>query len=755
MSEEKRMVTEIGRQTYAFLEEQMTEKDFYKHLIEELPIGYVLLEFIYNEDDIKYNYKFKEVNCVFEKETGLREEEVVGKKLLDVFWHLDQSELEKLDYNFQRVMEQGKQEFEFHFRTTGKWYRVSMFSPFRNYFAMYFMGITNEKKQLAELENSRKRMENILEGTNAGTWEVNKQTGERFYNRRWAEMLGYKLEELYPIDKETWEKLVYPDDLAAQLSRDKKLYNKEIEFYDEEYRMLHKDGSTVWIQDRGKVISWTEEGDPHIISGTHTDVTKRKNLELELSHERNLFMTTLISVGDGVISTDKKGLVVFINKAAEQLTGWTNEDARGKSFEEVFNTINRQTCEKSRNIFKKVINSGEKHEMSGNTVLIARNGTETAIEDTIAPIIQDDGKITGVVIVFKDCSERKKKQEEILYLSYCDPLTGLYNRRFFENKLKELDTEKNLPITLIMADVNGLKLVNDSFGHGKGDGLLRSAADILSRGCRKTDIVARFGGDEFAAILIKTGREQAEQVIKRIKALSLKEKDCAIDISISFGYETKSSMPEDMRDIFKAAEDNMYSNKLYESSRIKNKIIGRLMHNLYQRGSGEMQHSKRVSRICEKLAVYMNFDKNKVRQIKIAGLMHDIGKTGIDGDIVNKSEHLSDDECREVRKHAEVGYRILSSSNKFSEIAEYVLMHHERPDGSGYPGGLKGDAISVQSKIIAVADAYDSMTVDRPFRKLLSAEEAVYELQRCSGTQFDAEIVNALADIILVKKVDL
>jgi len=196
--------------------------------------------------------------------------------------------------------------------------------------------------------------------------------------------------------------------------------------------MIHKDGSTVWIQDRGKVISWTEEGKPHIISGTHTDVTKRKNLELELSHERNLFMTTLISVGDGVISTDKKGMVVFINKAAEQLTGWTNEDACGKSFEEVFNTINRQTCEKSRNIFKKVINSGEKHEMSGNTVLIARDGTETAIEDTIAPIIQDDGKITGVVIVFKDCSERKKKQEEILYLSYCDPLTGLYNRRFFE-----------------------------------------------------------------------------------------------------------------------------------------------------------------------------------------------------------------------------------------------------------------------------------------------------------------------------------
>jgi len=176
------------------------------------------------------------------------------------------------------------------------------------------------------------------------------------------------------------------------------------------------------------------------------------------------------------------------------------------------------------------------------------------------------------------------------------------------------------------------------------------------------------------------------------------------------------------------------------------------MNTLYEKSNREMQHSKRVSKICEKIAIGMNFDKDNVNQIRIAGLMHDIGKMGIDEKILNKPELLSSDEWKEMRRHPEIGYRILSSSNEFSEISEYVLKHHERWDGKGYPGGFKGEEISLQSRIISVADSYDAMTSDRPYRKGMSVEEAIMEINRCSGTQFDPNIVEVFVEKILKKK---
>jgi len=421
----------------------------------------------------------------------------------------------------------------------------------------------------------------------------------------------------------------------------------------------------------------------------------------------------------------------------------------------VFNTINEQTRDKNKNIIKEVLETGEKHELANHTVLISKDGTERSIEDTAAPIIQENGEIMGAVIVFRDCSEKKKKQEEIIYLSYCDQLTDLYNRRYFEEKLKEIDTAENLPITLIMADVNGLKLVNDSFGHNLGDELLKKAAEVLKRGCRKRDIISRLGGDEFVAVLTETSSLQAEQIIKRINSIAANEKVGAIDISISFGYETKKNMEENIQDIFKNAEDYMYRHKLYESSSIRNKTIDLIMNTLYEKSYREMLHSKRVSELCEALAVRMNFDKDKVNQIKIAGLMHDIGKMGIDENILNKPDKLNDEERKEVKRHPEIGYRILSSSNDFSEIAEYVLKHHERWDGKGYPGGFKGEQISIQSRIIAIADAYDAMTSDRPYRKGLRIEDALEELKRCSGTQFDADIVDIFINMMVERQTDV
>jgi len=471
------------------------------------------------------------------------------------------------------------------------------------------------------------------------------------------------------------------------------------------------------------------------------DITKIKRLEMVLTNDKKLLETTLKSLGDGVISTDKEGNIVFLNKVSESLTGWSQEEANGKPIEDVFNIINEDTGEKSRDIIKKALESRKKQTIKNRNLLISKDGNKHSIEDSTAPILDENGEIEGVVLVFRDYSEQKKKQEHILYLNYHDHLTGLYNRRFYEEEVLRLDTKRNLPLTIVMGDVNGLKLMNDAFGHPMGDELLKKAAEGIKKGCRNDEIIARLGGDEFIILLPKTDAFEAEKIIKRIKDEMSYEKVGAFDISISFGSKTKENEEENIRDIFKKAEDNMYQHKLYESSNTKSKNINLIINTLYEKSRQERMHSKRVSKICETIAIKMNFEKNAVNQIKMAGLIHDIGKMGIDKNILNKSEKLNPDEYLEMQKHPEIGYRILNCSDEFSEMAKYILQHHERWDGKGYPKGIRDEKISLQARIIAVANTYDAMTNDRTYRRGLSEEEAINEIKKGAGTKFDPEIV--------------
>jgi len=381
-----------------------------------------------------------------------------------------------------------------------------------------------------------------------------------------------------------------------------------------------------------------------------------------------------------------------------------------------------------------------------------KTGEERFVHSKAILLVNEGGNAVKVVGTIQDITEYKKAEEEILYLSYHDQLTGLYNRRFYEEELKRLDTERNLSMTIAMGDVNGLKLINDSFGHAIGDELLKKAAEVIKKGCRADDIIARLGGDEFVIILPKTDAFETEQIIKRINDLSLKEKVGSIDISITFGHETKNNKEENIQEIFKNTEDHMYRHKLSESSSMKSKTIDLIMNTLFEKNNREMLHSKRISEICEDIATKMNFNKEDVNQIRIAGLMHDIGKIGIDENILNKTQKLSSDEWKEIEKHSEIGYRILSSVNEFSEIAEHVLEHHEKWNGKGYPRGLKGEEISLQARIIAVADAFDAMTRDRTYGKALSEEEAINEIRRCSGIQFDPTIARVFIEKVLGKE---
>lgn len=354
-----------------------------------------------------------------------------------------------------------------------------------------------------------------------------------------------------------------------------------------------------------------------------------------------------------------------------------------------------------------------------------------------------------VIAISRDVTLKYISERELEFLSYHDQLTGLYNRRFFEEELKRLDNKENLPLTIFMADVNGLKLVNDSFGHAIGDELLKRIATVMLNGCGDNGTVSRIGGDEFVILLPKTDGLKAEEILKCISTLASAEQVSSINLSVSIGFETKYNDEEDIFGVLKKAEDFMYKKKLFESPSMRGKTIGAIINTLYEKNKREEQHSHRVSEYCSYLGKAMKLADGEIQELKTAGLLHDIGKIAIDENILNKPGKLSEDEWEELKRHPEISYRILSSVNDMSEIADYVLSHHERWDGNGYPKGLKGKEIPMKSRIIGVVDAYDAMTSERSYRSALSKEVAMEELIKNAGTQFDAEIVKIFIEKVI------
>lgn len=505
---------------------------------------------------------------------------------------------------------------------------------------------------------------------------------------------------------------------------------------DDEIGVLAK-GITYMINNISYVIYQLEDKNRELI-----------NTKESINKDRLLITTVLRSLGDGVISTDQSGIITIMNKIAEELTGWNHYDALGLSIESVFRCIKEGTDE--FNPISEVISANETIELEEDVMIINKDGEKTPIEGNISLISDENGDITGVVVVFRDYSIKKREQDKIMFLSYHDQLTGLYNRRFFEEELERIDNENYLPISLAMLDVNGLKLTNDAFGHHIGDKLLKKVSDIIKYTCRKEDIISRVGGDEFVIIFKNTDFKDAYEIVKRIYKEVEGVRINDIMISVSIGLETKDNLNQNIMDIFNKAEEQMYRKKIVESQSMRNETIKMILKTLHETNKRESIHSENVSKISRRIGEALKLDSELLREIEIAGILHDIGKIVVDSNILNKPDKLSDSEYEVIKRHPEVGYHILKSVDTYSILSEYVLSHHEKWDGTGYPRGLKGREAPLIARIISVADAYDAMTSDRPYREAMSKEEAKEELIRCSGTQFDPDIVN-----IFIEEVEL
>ncbi|MDK9711004.1 diguanylate cyclase [Acidaminobacter sp.] len=459
--------------------------------------------------------------------------------------------------------------------------------------------------------------------------------------------------------------------------------------------------------------------------------------------QKNQFEALFKNSTDAILILNHHRQVVDLNERFVQLFGYYHEDLRFKEPDAILTEPSK--FEDAKSLTDKLF-KGEAFELE--TERLNNTGAVREVSMKGVPVLIGD-EVIGAYQIFNDISVRKRSEYELRFLSYHDQLTGLYNRRFFEVEMDRLDTERNLPLTILMCDVNGLKITNDAFGHRMGDRLLVKTADILRSVCRSEDIIARWGGDEFVVLLPKTDQKTALEVVERIKQASFNEKIDSIMISISIGFSVKHESDELTQEVFKDAENMMYSNKLYEGPSMRGQIVQAILNTLHEKNPREELHSRRVSQLCGALGSAYGFMNTRVEALKTFGLMHDIGKIAIYEHLLNKSGSLSDDEWLEMKRHPEIGYRILSAVNDMSEIADLTLAHHENWDGTGYPKGLRGDQIPLESRMIQLADAYDAMTCDRPYRSALSPETAVNEIIKNSGKQFDPVLSRLFVEEVL------
>jgi len=369
--------------------------------------------------------------------------------------------------------------------------------------------------------------------------------------------------------------------------------------------------------------------------------------------------------------------------------------------------------------------------------------------DYFSKPLSEEAMKTALPLKVKNAIELRKRNDEILYLSYHDFLTDLYNRRFCEDEIRRLDVKSNLPISIIVGDINGLKLINDAFGHDNGDKLVKKAARAMQGACRVGDMVARWSGDEFIAFLPHTQAAEVGEIVQRMKDLYSQEQIHGIHLSISFGWDTKLVMDQEIYKVFKNADDVMYRNKTLESASVRSTMINAIIHALHEKNPREEMHSKRVSEICQDLGRALGLSDMDIKKLKVAGLLHDIGKIAIEERILNKVGKLTESEWEIIKHHPSIGCRILSTSHEMLELAEYIVAHHERWDGSGYPKGIKGEEIPRLARVITLADSYDAMTNERPYRKALTEQGVIEEIRKNSGVQFDPDLAKVFIEKVL------
>lgn len=512
-------------------------------------------------------------------------------------------------------------------------------------------------------------------------------------------------------------------------------------------KLTRLDGGVSWSSS-SKYPLYGKSGELLGTWGISRDITEYENAKQSLLETETKLEVIVSNISDVIKVVDETGIIKYVSSNITKQFGWTPDELIGVDALDLIHPDDQERIKAS---------------FSG---LIAKHVPFVAIEcrfkrsDLIyvpvlasaANMLQDEN-LRGILINYHNIIDRVQREEEIFYLSYHDVMTGLYNRAFFDEECRRLNTQRQIPISIIMGDVNGLKLTNDAFGHAEGDKLIIEIANILKTCCRKKDVIARIGGDEFCILLPQTNSVTAQGICELIYDECEKSKNTAADKtyypSISLGHATKTELHVTIDSLEKEAEDLMYTHKLLEQKSMHSSLISSIRATMNERSHETEEHSERMIILSVALGKAIGLSADQLFELNLLSRLHDIGKISIEEYILNKPDKLSENEWTKAKLHPEVGFRIAQSSPDLIGIAYYILCHHEFWNGEGYPQNLSGENIPLLSRIISVVDSYDAMTQDRPYRKAMPVEKAVQEIKDQAGRQFDPSVARTFIEKVL------
>lgn len=475
--------------------------------------------------------------------------------------------------------------------------------------------------------------------------------------------------------------------------------------------------------------------------------TQLNNTILLLTESRNDLHLILDSSAEAIYGIDLEGNCTFCNKSCLNMLGYKDQnELLGKNMHRLIHYKHRDGSifhVRDSKIYSAFLNGNGVH--LEDEVFWRKDGTCFDVEYFSYPQIKN-GEISGAVITFMDISERRQKEAQIQYLNYHDTLTGLHNRRFFEESRRQMDIPENLPLSVIFADINGLKMTNDIFGHSTGDKLIVKSSEILSNMCNNKDVVMRIGGDEFIIFLPNKAKADCIKILEGIESGFRDAKIEAIRCSISLGCDTKVNQEQSLEDIMVNAENLMYKDKTMNRKSRDRDTIDAIIETLHFKSPGEKQHSIAVSSMCQDLGEALQLSETQIRKLKRIGYLHDIGKIVLDEDLMNKND-LSAEELIKIQQHTIIGYKILNLFDATLDLSEYVYAHHERWDGTGYPRGLKNDQIPLFSRIISIVECYH-----RALTEYDSVTDAIADIKNGEGKKFDSYISDIFIKMIEEKE---
>ena len=640
--------------------------------------------------------------------------------------------------------------------------------------------ITKYQRMLEKLKESEEKYRSLFENMPGIYYRADTEGNIIMTNPAGAKMLGYDSPE--DIIGKNLAKDLYsiPEDRKKFL---KELKKRKGNVKDYEVNLKKKDGTPVTISTSSHFY-YDEEGHLDGIEGILVDITERKqdeklqqvlyNISKAANSPINLdHLYKIIHKELGTIIDTANFYIALVDEKEDKIYFPYHVDEKDDDFPilnfSTFNTITAYVIKTG----KPLLNDNSQYEEMVTQGILTAMGTISDESIWLGVPLQIEGKTIGAMVVqsytnpnlysesdiklmefvssqVATAIERKSSEEKIKHLSFHDALTGLYNRAYFEEELERYNFPRYYPLSIVMLDVNGLKVINDTFGHSEGDRLLQHLSQVLVSVSRQGDILARIGGDEFAIILPSTSNDQAYNFCQRIKKTCQQDKikPIYLRLNISLGYATQEGEYKDINSILKAADRKMYQDKLFSAKSREKHFLEAFRIILAERDPHTEDHAQRLQELALSLGNKVGLSEYQLGNLKLLALLHDMGKIGIPDSILFKAYILTPSEWKKMREHSRTGYRMAKNIPDFAPIAQEILHHHEHWDGTGYPDGLKGEKIPLLSRIISIIDAYDVMQSVRPYKGSVTNTEALKEIKRCAGTQFDPQLVEIFLKII-------